>query len=858
MDRGLQVGSGYGEQQQCNGTERKSCQCLLVDKTIPGAWTCDSGYFCPSASRGPFECPLGYYCPENSIEPTLCCAGYYCPSPSKIKKCTSGSFCKPGQIKPFVCGWTERCPEGTEDPKSLAMYIVFTASIMMLIIATLLKEKYYRWKTVSRQRRQENFQSGREENPHERPISEKNIEISQECSDTTETDTKDVEQQAVIRHNTLQGVKLEFENLGVNLPDGQSILSGVTGSLLPGHFTAIMGPSGAGKSTFINVLSNKVERSRGSIQVDGEPTEDGLAKYRSVFGFVPQEDVMLRHFTPYYNIMFSAEYRLPSSITKNERLAKVTKILDTLGLVEVQDSSIGDERERGISGGQRKRVNIGIEMVNDCSILFLDEPTSGLDASSAMDITKALRKSTEENGITTAAILHQPRTEIFELFTDLLLLGKGGKTIYNGTRAGAIPYFEKLGFRPPSHANPADFISDVSSGRVHRNGSSYFGPESETFFPAELLPNLWQLCKDGDMVDESKVKEEEQYYLTEIDKTKEAEIDRTSKWKLSQEIPYVLISLRSKIREELSLQKSNMYNSFCGKKRRKTAGVVSMFLICFTRAFKGMTHSFGKIFAENSLHFFVGFFLGIIASEHADVYVGPLAENMQQELCPVLLKEMCGKPQFDGIQEIGMFLAWGVSFAGAAVASTTFGPEESNYWREASAGLYTFPYFAAKVSVDVFKIALAAGVFELAYFAAATSALHISYFYVVIFLLYFNGFNIGYFLTNVVGVRLSPLISLVFTLLCSAVISGFAVWLPDVKSSWMWLFDMSYARWSMEHFYIISTEPFDYYDHNPALDAFGYTRNNRDLSLVYMLISGCIWSVVSCLCMCVRHLDKKR
>lgn len=205
-----------------------------------------------------------------------------------------------------------------------------------------------------------------------------------------------------------------------------------------------------------------------------------------------------------------------------------------------------------------------------------------------------------------------------------------------------------------------------------------------------------------------------------------------------------------------------------------------------------------------------------------------------------------------------MFICWGVSFAGAAVASNTFGPEETNYWREASAGLYTAPYFAAKAAVDLLKVGLAALVFEVAYFAAATSAVDIYDFYTVILLLYFNGFNIGYFITTLAGVRLSPLVSLVVTLLCSAILSGFTVGLNEVEHPWHWLFRTSYARWGLEYFYIISVENFDYFNLQPGFDMFGYTRDNRKVALLYMLATGFGWSLLSCIVMILRHVDKKR
>ena len=129
--------------------------------------------------------------------------------------------------------------------------------------------------------------------------------------------------------------------------------------------------------------------------------------------------------------------------------------MDVLGLSHIAHSKIGNDDTRGISGGQRKRVNIAIELAAQPSIMFLDEPTSGLDSTSSLQLIKALR-ATAKQGITVAAVLHQPRYEMFCLFHDVLLLGKGGFTVYFGPAQDAKQYFESLGYVFPAEVNPAD------------------------------------------------------------------------------------------------------------------------------------------------------------------------------------------------------------------------------------------------------------------------------------------------------------------------------------------------------------------------------------------------------------------
>ena len=169
--------------------------------------------------------------------------------------------------------------------------------------------------------------------------------------------------------------------------------------------------------------------------------------------------------------MFSALNRLPESMPLAEKQQVVEAVMKALSLDELQNSVIGDENVRGISGGQRKRVNIGIEMVAAPLVLFLDEPTSGLDSSSSVETIGALQ-SLLPYSLTIAAVIHQPREEIFNMFDRVILLAKGGKTVYSGRRDLMVPYFEQLGY-DFGRSNPADLVLDIVSGTLKpEDGSS--------------------------------------------------------------------------------------------------------------------------------------------------------------------------------------------------------------------------------------------------------------------------------------------------------------------------------------------------------------------------------------------------
>eukprot|EP00158_Paraphelidium_tribonemae_P008296 Partr_v1_DN28544_c2_g1_i2_m72635 putative ATP-binding cassette, sub-family G (WHITE), member len=281
---------------------------------------------------------------------------------------------------------------------------------------------------------------------------------------------------------------LTFFRLRMKLTIAQmDIVKDISGKLLPGRLCAIMGPSGSGKTSFLSLLTGKVDRTAGSLFINGKPGE--LSSYRGSIGFVPQDDVMLCELTVWEILVHSASMRLPRDWSHDKITKKIRQVITYLGLTNIMDSRVGTVENRGISGGQRKRVNIAIELVANPSILFLDEPTSGLDSTTARDICTVLKTLTHINQMTCAAVIHSPSDAAFKQFDDLLLLGKGGKILYFGERDGALPYFDKCGFKCAANDNPADFLMDVALGKVSSNLSESLKPH--------LLPICWVRFLDG-------------------------------------------------------------------------------------------------------------------------------------------------------------------------------------------------------------------------------------------------------------------------------------------------------------------------------------------------------------------------
>uniref|UniRef100_A0A8C2WMG1 Broad substrate specificity ATP-binding cassette transporter ABCG2 n=1 Tax=Cyclopterus lumpus TaxID=8103 RepID=A0A8C2WMG1_CYCLU len=214
-----------------------------------------------------------------------------------------------------------------------------------------------------------------------------------------------------------------------------------SGTMRPG-LNAILGPTGSGKSSFLDILAARKDPSGlfGEVLIDKAPQPPN---FKCLAGYVVQEDVVMGTLTVRENLRFSAALRLPSSVLQSEKEARVNHLIEELGLTKVADSKVGTPMTRGISGGERKKTNIGMELITDPSVLFLDEPTTGLDASTANSVLLLLKRMAS-HGRTIIMSIHQPRYSIYRLFDTLTLL-VAGKMIYHGPAPDALNYFANIG-----------------------------------------------------------------------------------------------------------------------------------------------------------------------------------------------------------------------------------------------------------------------------------------------------------------------------------------------------------------------------------------------------------------------------
>ncbi|OMP05603.1 ABC transporter-like protein [Corchorus olitorius] len=221
---------------------------------------------------------------------------------------------------------------------------------------------------------------------------------------------------------------------------------------------AILGASGSGKSTLIDALANRISKHslKGSITLNGEVLDSSLLKVISAY--VMQDDLLFPMLTVEETLMFSAEFRLPRSLSKAKKKARVQALIDQLGLINVAKTVVGDEGHRGVSGGERRRVSIGIDIIHDPILLFLDEPTSGLDSTSAFKVVKVLQRIARSGSVVIMSI-HQPSSRILSLVDRMILLSHG-QTLYNSSPENLPQFFSDFGHPIPENENPSEFALD--------------------------------------------------------------------------------------------------------------------------------------------------------------------------------------------------------------------------------------------------------------------------------------------------------------------------------------------------------------------------------------------------------------
>ncbi|CAH2076091.1 unnamed protein product, partial [Iphiclides podalirius] len=267
-------------------------------------------------------------------------------------------------------------------------------------------------------------------------------------------------------------VDIEFKNITMTVTEGlrskrtKTILKQASGLFKSGQLTAIMGPSGAGKSSLMNALTGfsthgvtGTIRGGNSVCVldEKEKSTDSLKEYRKKSCYILQDDRLNPLFTVAELMKFAADMKLGYTLTEKLKRSVVAEILDTLGL-----SGTENTRCCNLSGGQRKRLSIAVELIDNPPVLFLDEPTTGLDSLTSKQCVELL-KDLARDGRTIVCTIHQPSASLYMLFDQVYVLSDG-MCIYNGRSEDTVPYLAAIGLQCPKYHNPADYILEIANG----------------------------------------------------------------------------------------------------------------------------------------------------------------------------------------------------------------------------------------------------------------------------------------------------------------------------------------------------------------------------------------------------------
>ena len=234
-------------------------------------------------------------------------------------------------------------------------------------------------------------------------------------------------------------IRISTNDLTFRVKD-KVIVDSIGLTIMPGEFVGLIGPSGAGKTSLMMMMNGVVKPSGGDVFINSQSLYANFDSFKGQIGYVPQDDIIHRELKVQESFQYTGKLRLDNN-TDEEIFAQVDSVLTTLGLDETKNTLIGSAEKKGISGGQRKRVNLGQELLTEPSVLFLDEPTSGLDPKTDLDVMHLL-KGIAAKGKIVILTTHNITKDNFEILSHLIVLSKGGKLAYFGKANQAVDYFE--------------------------------------------------------------------------------------------------------------------------------------------------------------------------------------------------------------------------------------------------------------------------------------------------------------------------------------------------------------------------------------------------------------------------------
>lgn len=290
-------------------------------------------------------------------------------------------------------------------------------------------------------------------------------------------------------------ISFEANNLEFKFPNGKIGLRDINISEPGGKLIGIMGASGAGKTTLLNVLSGIEYPSGGEVLINGVNIHTQKEDVKGIIGYIPQDDLLIEELTVYENLFYNAKLCFKDK-TDEELDKMVLHTLQNLGLIETKDLKVGNPLQKTISGGQRKRLNIGLELIREPSLLFVDEPTSGLSSRDSENVIDLLRELTLK-GKLIYVVIHQPSSDIYKMFDKMVFLDVGGYLIYYGNPVEAIVYFKKADLQANADQGECPVCGNVNPEIIFNIIESKIVDEyGRTTDKRKILPTQWRAMYD--------------------------------------------------------------------------------------------------------------------------------------------------------------------------------------------------------------------------------------------------------------------------------------------------------------------------------------------------------------------------
>lgn len=800
-----------------------------------GTITCMPGFYCPNldtqnTSTYPVYCPplpdcaldriLGDECDDvqSPFEPQLCPKRYYCPTPHQKIRCPEGYFCFAGFMQPRKCDeWFGYCPEGSKRQFYYGSFIFFALSSIVVIVAVIVYRKQCLVAELEFGETTANSSSVVTPNTMEMQRTMSMFRAMSSPQFTSRFQHVDVLLKGFDKARLLSGhgnepLTFQFDHLGVEvkLQDGtkKQLLRDVSGRMCPGKVTAILGPSGAGKTVFMNAMLGKVEdawQCTGTVKInDAKAT---LTSFRSLVGFVPQDDVLHVELSAAKNIAYASELRLPSSWSSKERAEFRSSVIECLGLTSVKDIPVGNELNRGLDNGQRKRTSMGVELASAPLAMFLDEPTSGLDATTSLEICAVLREIADRTKLTVAMVIHQPRVEIWQALDEILLIGKGGVTVYQGPQQEAQEYFTKnchVTFPPSS--NPADVIIDA------------IGNSSETL--AELWASHVRSCEGNNS---PAVGQQLPSPVVIVDRS-----------------PVVSAPTYSTAPEATTSPSPPPAAHSEEHEGRSGAPLWRQIILAHNRHVEKQLGNLSSLYTEMIVNCLTGVVMGMDGLQggfvHTGVYRQPYAR-----ISPIPMSAL--------LPQLNMYECMCVGLAAATAGVQIFGPDRLNYYRGAAAGNSRVGYFLGTVLASVYRVLLCSLVHSTTYHGLGQNVLPFGVFFGVITLLYWATYAFAEVISMVASLRNAPLIACIGSIVI-AIFNGyvdFPIWTKHISFAF-------YASETLhnEHFKVVE------HVYQDTMSEWGYTRNRESVAMLLIFVSACVVHVIAFVLLVFINRNKQR